>query len=276
MNTVVTLSVVVTGFPVQLRRPKPLPGETLAQLVIRNHPQEWRICVERLETEFGISTDSAYRLRSGHLEVADPGMREQIMRFMNHRLPTRGRTLQDLAELRDTVKDLRYQSGFDLVEILWPRERNPSGDQSAERMAESMGAKVIQLPTGLPRAMDLASMLPHISGEFVWLVPGGTKLMPPLVVLSLERVLRHLTGSPRRALYTDNAFSIIYRVAALKELLRSGKTLPADLREMGRLMRESGYELAVDHDDNSVLCDLEEVYGGRSPVGQPRSDDTKT
>jgi hypothetical protein len=42
-----TLSVLVTGAPPHLRRPKPLPGETLGQMVIRNQPHEWRNFLER-------------------------------------------------------------------------------------------------------------------------------------------------------------------------------------------------------------------------------------
>src|SRR5690349_16646565 len=57
-----TLSALVTGAPPHLRRPKPLPGETIAQMVIRNHPHEWRNFLARMQEVVGISSSERARL----------------------------------------------------------------------------------------------------------------------------------------------------------------------------------------------------------------------
>jgi len=90
-----TLTALVSGFPPGLRRPNPLPGETLGQLVIRNHPQEWQNFVERLKNSFHTPEEECLRLRRGDTGVAlDTAAQREFERFMNLRLPSHGRTLR--------------------------------------------------------------------------------------------------------------------------------------------------------------------------------------
>jgi len=69
MSTI-KLSAIVTGFPPGLRFPRPLPGESMLQLVIRNHPQEWRNCFERLREDFHASDAVCSSLSRGEA-IAD-------------------------------------------------------------------------------------------------------------------------------------------------------------------------------------------------------------
>jgi len=161
-------------------------------------------------------------------------------------------------------------NGFTLIEIICPRQRNPydsNEDRSFEQFASKMGAKVIWTPHDAPRIFNLATILSHIHGDFIWLVPGGTQFASSLVIPSLRRVLGHLVASSKCAFYTDNADSIIYRTSSLHELARRGKDLSANSRDMARMLQEAGYEFAVDNDPASILCELEKEYGGRGLGG---------
>ena len=48
----VSVSAVVTAPPPGVRSPKPVPGETMANVVIRNFPGEWSNFLERVRAEF--------------------------------------------------------------------------------------------------------------------------------------------------------------------------------------------------------------------------------
>lgn len=272
MAQVPSLSAIETAFPGRLRPPQPLPGETPLQLVIRNHPQDWQNCVTWLATELGLSRQIRRQLLAARVDAVgrdDPRVREEIETFVNRRLPTHERTLQSLANLREMLVEpaqsgqsaLRQLWGFALVEILWPCAGHPP--VSVQDLAEGMGVKLILYPMGAERTIDLAGLLPHVHGDFLWLVPGGTLFMATMVAMQLRRVLGLFTASPEAAFYTDGADSIIYRTAALHELVRRGQGLPADAREMARVMQESGYETMADDNPAAALCELEAVYGGR-------------
>lgn len=151
----ITLSAIVTGFP---------PGETVAQLVIRNYRQEWLNCVELLKRDFQVPEEVCSRLRRGNIATADPATQREIERWFMMRLPTHGRTLQGLADLR---KDMRGGLGqlwqVELSEIIWLRPKNPSGDREAEKLAEALG--VITIGAEKPGSLDLGSLLKHVHGD---------------------------------------------------------------------------------------------------------------
>jgi hypothetical protein len=255
----ITLSAIETGFPTYIRRPKPLPGETLGQLVIRNHPQEWRNFVDRLANEKGLSSSTCSRLLDGQLDTQDLRVRHEIEQFMNYRLPGHLRTLKSLADLREQLKKSPI---LNLLEIIWPMQPDPDGNIRHREQAERLGVTVIPAPVG-PRELDLSTLLPHINGDFMWLVPGGTKFFAMLVAMSLARTIPHLAESEKRAFYGDGGGSFIYKVAVLRELLRRGQPLPANSCEMARVFHENGFELASNK--NEILCELEKEYGGRDP-----------
>ncbi len=260
----VTLSAIVTGFPAGLRQPKPQPGETLVQLVIRNHAQEWRACVERLAKDLHVPEEVCARLREGDTTgVVDPAAWPEIEQFMNQRLPSHGRTLQGLADLRKRMLEsggLSLPWRLELSEIIWPRQRNPTGDRSAEMFAESLGAVVVSVDSEKPGPLDLGSLLQHIHGDYIWILPGGSRLSGPRVSMALTRVIRGFQERPKVALYSDQCYSMVYRTAALRALIANGKTLSAELRDNAVMLQQAGFELAADSDSIHSLVEIEPVY----------------
>lgn len=270
MSSLTTVSVVVAGFPAQLRQPKLLPGETLTQVAIRNNPERWKVCVENLTSTHGLSKEARARLLTGKLDdVTTPSMQSEVERFVNICLPTPFRTLNGLSRLRESARDGLF--GYTLADILWVRESPPDGDDEAQAMAKKSKALAEQLkvtliwsPTGSPLTLDLTRLLPHLQGEFAWVVPGGSALPAGDPFGRLERVIRYLTGSPRRAIYSDNIASYVVRTSCLHELADRGGSLPSDPASLGRLLQQSGYELTGDNDVERALCELEQEYGGWS------------
>ena len=268
-----TLSAIVTGFPPEVHSPAPLPGETLAQLVIRNHPQEWLNCVDRLKREFHVPEEVCSRLRRGEIAAAaDPVTRREIERWFMMRLPSHGRTLQGLADLREAMRgQLGQLWQLELSEIIWPRQKNPSGDMEAEKLAESLGVITIGAEKAGP--LDLGSLLKYVHGDYLWILPGGSRLSGTFTMMALIRVLRAFQEKPKLALYSDQRYCMIYRTAALRTLMASGNTLSADLRENARMLQQAGFELAA---DDGRLVEIEPLYGGqdgsftgkRSPEGR--------
>src|SRR5258706_1292401 len=176
-----TLSVLVTGAPPQLRRPKPLPGETMAQMVIRNHPHEWRNFLDRMQEVVGLSSSERARLaKVGPGGVTDSRLQSEVEKFMNHRLPCHGRTIEGLARLRKELDQplQLIMAGFRMVEILWPKQDGPPNDAAADRVAQSLGARVILIPKTASTTLDLFSILNEIHGHYLWIVPGCTKICP--------------------------------------------------------------------------------------------------
>ena len=258
------VSVIVTGFPAQLRNPEPLPGETKIQLAIRNNRGRWGICVENITSKTPMSEEMKACLLDGNMDpiANNAAAQAEVERFVNVCLPTSGRTLQGLARLREHTQSLRGVA--EIIEIIWPRERNPSGDAHIAKFSEPLGITVIWIPTGAPNTLDLGSLLHGIHGEFVWLVPGGTRLPITDAVERLDRVIGCLAASPKRAVYSDNIASCVLRVSALHELVRRGQPLPPDQGDLGRLLRQAGYELVGDDDPDLALCELEGEFGGWS------------
>ncbi len=268
MGNLIGLTAVVTGYPSNLRRPSPLPGESALQMVLRNYGREWENLLESLTKEFDLSQEDAKQLRAGgEPPKLDRSIHRQINNFINFRVPCFQRTMKCLVDLREDLTDTR--TGVELVEILWPRVGALTGEGGDAGSAEELGVTVLPACAGSDDTLDLVKVLPHVHGEFVWFVPGGTLFMASLVAMSLGRVLRYLAGTPRRAFYFDGESSEIYRVSALRELAASGG-IPAETREVARRLQETGYELMIERDPDSVLCDLERQYGGSySPYSAP-------
>jgi hypothetical protein len=251
-----------------MRKPEPLPGETLLQLAIRNNRDRWGICVENIKSKTPISKQMEVRLLDGDVNTIanNASVRAEIERFVNICLPTSGRTLQDLARLRDYTRERGGMA--EIIEIIWPRERDPAGDADVEGFVEPLGVTMIWIPTGASRSLNLGSLLNSIHGEFVWLVPGGTKVPIPETRGRLDRVIRHLAASSRRAIYSDNIASCVLRVSALREQMARGHSLSSDVKDVGHLLREAGHELVGDDDPDLALCELERKYGGWSGPGR--------
>jgi hypothetical protein len=266
----IKLSAIVTGFPPGVRPPKPLPGESMLQLVIRNHPQAWSICLESLRNVFHASDEVCSRLTRGEtIADLDPAVRREVERFMNLRLPSYGRTLQGLAELRDQMREtggLRQLWQMELTEIIWLRQKKYSSDAEAEKFAASLGVTVLNIDTqeSLP-LVDLGSLLNHVHGDYLLTLPGGSSLFVPMAITSLISVLLGFQEKPKMALYSDSCYCLIYRVSALRDLILSGKRLSAELHDNARMLQEAGFELAADKDSiHGPLVEIETLYGGQN------------
>ena len=107
--------------------------------------------------------------------------------------------------------------------------------------------------------MNIAGLLKHLQADFVWFVPGGTSVMP-MVLLPLEMVMRQLSATPKRAFFADNKVSVVFRTAALREQSNKGQPLATDVREIARQLRSAGYDLLTD--DRLSLYELEPEFGG--------------
>jgi hypothetical protein len=179
---------------------------------------------------------------------------------MTCRLPCHARTLQDLMRLKELLErpSQTAMGGFRILEVLWPREQGPSEDGSAERLAQSLGARVIPVPTEAPRLLDLLHFLPEIHGDYVWILPGCTHVSP-LVSMNLPRVKRSFDGQPKCAVYTDNAGSFIYRVSALRAVAADA----SGTKDVHALLKAAGFTAVADSSPAAALCELEEEYGGK-------------
>jgi hypothetical protein len=241
----------------------------MMQLVIRNHPRQWNNCLERLQKEIHLSPELAARLRSGQsIPGLDPMLLREIERFMNRHLPSHGRTLMELAEMRDQWRGedpLAKIWNLRIVQILWPRQKDPSGNDQAEKFAESLGVTIPMLNdnNNEPGPMDMNALLKHVQGDYLWIIPGGTRLASAFATMSLVRVLRSFEEKPKLGSYSDQCYCLIYRTAALRTLIASGRTLSSESRENGRMLHDAGFEFAADNDLNLALAILEPFYGGK-------------
>src|SRR5664279_1257954 len=203
-----TLSAVLTGFPARLTQPRPLQGETIFQMVLRNHSRQWKNTVERLTSDYNLPQSTSDLLQRGRFRIedlTDGRLQDAIEDFVNDRIPTHGRTMKSIAGLRRQMRDPMAQemAGFTIVDVIVPREHNSHGDATDENEIKRMGGKVISYPPGSLRTMNLADILPHTTGQFIWFIPGGTQFGFSDVVQCLERIMRTLTSSSGVALYTD-------------------------------------------------------------------------
>jgi len=271
MSARIPIAALVSGIPSFVHGPELREGETQLQFLVKHHSQEWKLLIEYARNELGAQEHTCSLLQSLRTaDITDPIIMSRVEGWANYRLPTHYRTLQSLVELRKMLKEEPGDMmSFDLVQILWPREKNPGGDTSAEKMASEMGAEVIQLDTGAKRDMDLFLFLPRVRGRYLWVLPGGSRFMAPLVYMSFRRVLNHMEQNEQVALYSDGLYSFICRVSALVQTAKRRGTLPADLRELGRVLHEDGFSSCGDSDPKSALCEIEEIYGGNYPFPRP-------
>ena len=267
MPVPVSVSAMVTAPPGWLRLPKPLPGETMTYVVIRNFAGEWSNFLEKARADFQLDHAAIDGMRGGVMpaSVCTP-LAERILAFMNRRLPLQGRTVEAIADLRDHLAKNDFSKApnpYVIGEILIPRQSDSSRvDPRQTQMLESRGARQIHVDGPSPGAIDFNKLLAEVRGDYLWIVGGGTTLFPFEVSRSLALVLRRFAEQPRLALYSDQAYCMVYRVAAIKTLIGAGKLFAADVRENGRLLHEAGYEVCANPDPLNRLAYLEKCYGG--------------
>ena len=263
----ITLTALVTAFPPDLRSPKPLPGENIFQLVIRNHKQQWQKCIERLKKDFNLNEEMCSRLQKGEqFEFLDFDVKNVVDRFMNLRLPTPVRTLRGLAEIRDELlkpAGFREDWNLQITDILWPRWKNPNIDKQTENIALSYGVTIVGVAVENSNSISIGSFVNQIHGEYLWKLPGGTRLSGTITEMALYRVLLLFKKNPKLAFYSDQCYCLIYRTSALRALIASGKILSSDDRENARMIEEAGYDLAADNNPILSLVKLESIYGGK-------------
>lgn len=261
----ITITALVTGSPPELRRPKPLPGENIFQLVIRNHLEQWQNCIERLKKDFNVDDEiCSSLLRGEQFELLDIAVKRVIARFMNHHLPTQGRTLEGIADLRKELEKPGFRDPWNiqLTEIIWPRLKNPNVDKQTENVALSFGVTIVEIEQELI-SLGIGSFMDQIHGDYIWILPAGTQLLGNRTETGLLLVLTLFKENPRLALYSDQCYCVIYRTSALRALIESGKKLSSENRDNARMLEEAGFELAADNDPIHNLVKLESIYGGK-------------
>jgi hypothetical protein len=269
MNKKVSLTALVTGMPPFIHMPLTQKGETKLQFLVRYHPDEWNNFIERMKKDFGASERTVKQLKSLQVSaITDPIIISNAEHWMNHRLPVHGRTLEGLFELRKHLNETPI-ANVEFMQILWPREKNPGGDTSAEKLASEMGAEVISLETGANRELNLAKFLQSIRGDFLWVVPGGSRI-DLLAAMSFLRIFSQMNSNSQCALYFDGSYSAIYRVSALKQIAGKNGFISANLQDVGRELQQEGYSICGDRDRQASLCEIEEIYGGNYPYPKPQ------
>jgi len=260
MTHKVSLSAIITGPPRGFERPKPQPGETLAHLVIRNFPDQWRGFVEEMRTDYAVPSSTTMHLLEGNLDAADLTVRAKIEDFITYRLPGYARTIKALAELQG---DLGLTiGGFKLLQTVWPLERHTAGESAGHAYAKTRGVEVLLLPPGAPGLVDLTRLLGSIRGQFAWLVPVGSRIEPFAVAIQLMRTLRMFESDDALGMYCDGLYSSIYRLNVLRELAERGHKVSPDSNSNSSLIFEAGYK-AISADPPVPFCHLEALYGGR-------------
>lgn len=261
-----TFSVLVTGFPPGVHKPELKPGETLLQFLIRYHPIEWKNFVERVGDKQGLSASDRKQLLEDPKDLKRPLLIKEVEKWANMRLPVHMRTLYCLSELRSSLsKEPMKVFGLQMVQIIWPREKNPSGDDSAERMAASMGVEIVGIRTGTPREIDFRTIIPMVTGEYLWIVPGGSSFMSAMTAMSLQRIFRSMHADQSVAVYSDGAFSMIYRMTALRSLCNEKQVAELTLSSLNKLLAQRHFSCIGDRDPDHPLCEIERIYGGTYP-----------
>lgn len=253
----ISISVVVNGF--QLQKPNPLPGETIGQFVIRNHPQEWRNCIDRLVHDFGATKEDCERLSRGILDVGDDKIRSEVERFMYRRLPSIRRTLMSIAELRDSFNEppMSMLAQVSINEILVPQQLSPVNNEQIIQACRLYGAKIIWLDLVEENSFFINKVLPEIQADLIWALPGGTYFMSPTTSILFTKIITYFSEWPDLALFFDKKYSTIYRTEALRNIVKQGHTLPTETYEQGLLFQKCGYKA---HAQEMDLVELEEIY----------------
>jgi hypothetical protein len=258
-----TISVVVTGAPPNFCKPKTLPGETIEQFTIRTHPQHWQNCIERLERKLSLTKKTCDRLRCGEIEGHEAKVRSEIHEFMRWRRPQSGRTYDSLAEVRDVLTKppltTLAETQTRIIQILSPKVHCASNDEQHILICKEYGVETIWLELQDRESYFVQKVLPKVSGEFVWIVPVLTRCSGPMTALRLTEIMTCFSTSPMLALFSDQTYTNIYRVEAIRNVLKRGLNWPNDGREQARILHEFGYEFWA---HKVLLVALEELYGG--------------
>lgn len=271
MNEQTTFSVLVTGLPPGVHGPDLRQSESRLQFLIRFHPNEWKNFSERVGEELRLSESERKRL-----VAQDPALMNnseigpRITQCANMRLPSQWRTLNCLSKLRASLtREPMSLFGLRLQEIIWPREKNPLGDDSAERMALEMGAEVVSLSTGIARELDLRRFIPLIKAEYLWIVPGGSSFMGAMTEMSLQRIFQSMRACPTAALYSDGSYSMIYRTSALQSAAERVPEAVLTHSLLCSIWERMGFSCLGDRDPEHPLCEIEKIYGGTYPFPKP-------
>jgi hypothetical protein len=243
--------------------------------VIRHHGNEWVNFVES-ETRPGTTTRSVLSaIANGSINPneLDSTLRGRLSDFMNMRLPSHWRTTKCLAELRAHLQAPSSQLidyGFKLTQVLSPHERLPSTDARSRTqpdqlaILEALGAELVLVETGLAREIGLAHHLIRVEGEILWVVAGATYFSPMLAALTLKRLVASFVNEPRFALYSDGAYSFLYRTSALNQLVDDGASLTNDINQHARLLQAAGFRCGTAPNRDHVLGHLEPLFGGEA------------
>jgi hypothetical protein len=260
----VTLSVLITGLPANCIQPSPRPGESLFQLIIRNNQDEWRNYLHLLLQEHGLPDRSRERFLQGAFTAEDSKWASLIERFMNSHLPTAWRTLEAVAELREELASQPVQ----LVQILWLRTENAAGGDKAQVAARRFNAEMITLPRSAILDMEgpyafLPKVISRIQGAFLWIVPGGTRFIPPMTAVGIRNVLDGFSKRPKLAMFVDELYTIVIRTQALRTAIQRGTLWPNDIKEQVKTFLKSDYDVWI---QRMPLAELEPAYGGEPSI----------
>jgi hypothetical protein len=263
-----SLSAIITAHPDGFERPIPRPGETLAHLVIRNFPEQWRGFVAEMRGDYAMPARASEQLLAGNLDAADLTVRAKVEDFIINRLPGYARTVKSLAELQGELGEA--VGGFKLLQTMWPLERHAAGESAGQAYAKSRGVEVISLAPGSAGLVDLIPLLPVIQGQYAWLVPVGSRLEPFAAAIQLNRTLRMFASDQALGMYFDGLYSVIYRVSVLSELAARGLKVSLDASGNAPLVERAGYK-AISVDPPVPFCHLEAFYGGRQGAAPQNS-----
>lgn len=258
----VSISALITAVPPFIKKPALKFNENMFQFLARNFPDEWSVFLERIK-ELPTTSKETFELlkQIKTTELKDLDLKNKLEHWANHKTPTIGRTINCLNSLKTTLTKTPFcNSGINLIQILWPREKHPSGDTKWEEWAISRGVDVVSLETGINLNLNLKTFFNKIIGEYLWLVPGGARFTAPLIADSLERILKYLHSNPKVAVYQDPLSSIIYKTHALNDLLNKRNSIPADPKICGEHLKQIGYSLSGDRNKEFILCDFESIY----------------
>jgi hypothetical protein len=286
-----SVSAVLLGPPGALKMPKPLPGERMAEVAIRSDPRGWKTFVDTLCSTRGLTAATRSQLLGGRVpDVLPPEAQADLLRFVNRCLPTPFRTLEGLARHRDALRT-KSNKGHVLVDILWLRELPPKdhaeGQRKAEEAragAEKLGVTVVPVPHGAsslaptgsrltaeemkvwgieppPPTLDLTEVMRQARGQFLWIVPGGTRL-PEDLERRLQGALSVIGGDSKAVLYTDNVASFVVQMSPLYDLVNRRIPVAADPAWLGRILRKAGWDAYAEENADEPLCELEQEFGG--------------
>jgi hypothetical protein len=227
-------------------------------MLAKLYPGEWREFVEELERNFTISVHDRNALEALFVSgIGDDRLYRAIEAWKDDHIPTFARTFEQIASLRTRLRD--QGSTIDIIQVLWPTETNASYPASVIRKAHSTKVDIVPVEPN-SRQQCFADLLPRVRGEFLWSMPGGSRLQLSSVAASSERIFGQLARDLRLAMYFDGSYSAIWRTSALNTLAQVRGFIPADMRETAEELKKIGYKYVGDRAPESALCHFENVY----------------